>query len=516
MGWSENMNAQRKEQSAFSAAKWMTGSSYVAFVTGFVGNIFITKALGPESYGVYSYLVWMVSIAVGLTSGGINITVIQLISEAIGAKESDQANALLAWLRRMLWIGMLLMIALLVITLFFPVLYPSAVSEKLYLYLGFTALCTALKSAYIFDASASKGYAIFYTEALTNSLTGLVTLCASALLYLTGQGLNEYLALFAASSLMQPIMARRIMRHHNVAACSGPIPQDVRARTLSALGWNVALSLVGMLSTKSADTYLLGLQSLTVYVGYYNIASSLTKSGLDLLTSGFSSMLLPFISRARAEGGREKVQQLFSGAVRFYQFAGILVAGGAYLMSEPMVLLLYGPAYEEVIPALRVMALVGGMLLPNAAYSAAFIATDNHRARLAFIILSSAVSVITSIIFIPWLGYKGALISIFTGNVVTYAFVVVTAHVALKIRFPIKEVLLQWLSAGIPFFTLAMLLPTDSSLGWSFLATIIFGATFVFISLKIGAWPADDVNMLRNKSKIADQLINKLITRRTS
>ena len=510
----KKMNVQRKEQSAFSAAKWMTGSSYVAFVTGFIGNIFITKALGPEHYGVYSYLIWMVTIAVGLTSGGLNITVIRFISEAIGAKEPDQANALLAWLRRLLWTGMLLMTALLVVTLFFPAVYPSAVAEKLYLYLGFTALCAVLKSAYMFDASASKGYAIFYTEAVTNSVMGLATLCASALLYLTGQGLEGYLALFAVSSLAQPIMARQIMRRHHVTACPGPIPDDLKARTWSALRWNVTLSLVGMLSTKSADTYLLGLQSLTVYVGYYNIAASLTKSGLDLLTSGFSSMLLPFISRAGAEGGREKVQQLFSGAVRFYQFAGILVAGGAYLMSEPMVLLLYGPAYEEVIPALRVMALVGGMLLPNAAYSAAFIATDNHRARLAFIILSSVVSVITSIVFIPWLGYKGALISIFAGNVGTYVFVAVTAHVALKIRFPVKQVLLQWLSAALPFAALAMLLPLHSSLGVSLLATAAFGAVFVFMSLNIGAWPADDISMLRQKSKLADRLLDTLIIRR--
>ncbi len=510
------MNVQRKEQSAFSAAKWMTGSSYVAFVTGFIGNIFITKALGPEAYGLYSYLIWMVSVAVGLTSGGINITVIRFVSEAIGAKEPDQANALLAWLRRLLWAGMVLMTALLGASLFFPEMYPSAIAERLYLYLGFTALCAVLKSAYMFEASASKGYAIFYTEAVTNSVMGLATLCASALLYLTGQGLNAYLALFAISSLMQPIMARQIMRRHNVIACPGPIPADVQARTWSALRWNVALSLVSMLSTKSADTYLLGLQSLTAYVGYYNIAASLTKSGLDLLTSGFSSMLLPFISRAGAEGGKEKVQQLFSGAVRFYQFAGILVAGGAYLMSEPMVLLLYGPAYQEVIPALRVMALVGGMLLPNAAYSAAFIATDNHRARLAFIIVSALVSVITSVVFIPWMGYKGALISIFAGNVGTYAFVAVTAHVALKIRFPIQDVLLQWLSAAVPFAALVLVLPAHSPLYLSLLATFAFGAAFVFMSLNIGAWDANDIAMLRQRSKWADRLLNVLIVRRIS
>jgi O-antigen/teichoic acid export membrane protein len=508
------MTSKRKEQSAFSAAKWMTGSSYVAFVTGFVGNIFITKALGPEAYGIYSYLIWMVTISVGLTSGGLNITTIRFISEAIGAKEPDQANALFAWLRQLLWIGVVLMLSLLAITLCFPAVYPSAVSEEIYLYLGFTGLCAVLKSAYLFDASASKGYAIFYTEAVTNSTIGMMTVCASAVLYLCGQGLNAYLMLFAISSLLQPLIARQIMRRHQVTAHPGPIPDELKARAWGALRWNVALSLVGMLSTKSADTYLLGLQSLTAYVGYYNIASSLTKSGLDLLTSGFSSMLLPFISRAGAEGGREKIQQLFSGSVRFYQFAGILVAGGAYIMSESMVMFLYGPAYREVIPALRVMALVGGMLLPNAAYSAVFIATDHHRARMVFIILSAVISIITSVTFIPWLGYKGALISIFAGNVGTYLLVAATAHVGLKIYFPIKAVMLQWLSAALPFAALVWMLPPHSSLPLSILATFVFGAAFVFISLNIGAWHPEDIAMLRQKSTFIDRMLKTLMVGR--
>ncbi|MFX8805364.1 hypothetical protein ABTM67_19380, partial [Acinetobacter baumannii] len=90
----------------------------------------------------------------------------------------------------------------------------------------------------------------------------------------------------------------------------------------TAIRWNTSLTLVGMLSSKSMDTYLLGLQSLTTYIGDYNIASALTKSGMDLLTNGFSSMLLPFISRAQGEGGRERVQDIFAASVRFYHFMG--------------------------------------------------------------------------------------------------------------------------------------------------------------------------------------------------
>ena len=74
------MNIKRSQQSAFDAAKWMTGSSYIVFVTGFVNSIFITRGLGPEAYGVYSYLIWMVSTAVSLAGGGLNVTAIRFIA----------------------------------------------------------------------------------------------------------------------------------------------------------------------------------------------------------------------------------------------------------------------------------------------------------------------------------------------------------------------------------------------------------------------------------------------------
>ena len=48
------MDIKRAQQSAFSAAKWMTASSYITFATGFINSVFITRGLGPAAYGVYS------------------------------------------------------------------------------------------------------------------------------------------------------------------------------------------------------------------------------------------------------------------------------------------------------------------------------------------------------------------------------------------------------------------------------------------------------------------------------
>lgn len=508
------MNIKRAQQSAFDAAKWMTGSSYIVFVTGFVNSIFITRGLGPQAYGVYSYLIWMVSTAVSLAGGGLNVTAIRFIAEAIGRGDIDQGHAIFLRLRKVLWLALIGMSALLLATMFFPAVYPAEVSQRLVLHLVFVVLCAVLRATYMFEVSASKGYSVFHTEAITTTLISLGTTATTFTLYMTGQGLDAYLLLFLVAAVLHPIIAFVLMRRAGLRPSDGPLPDDIKAKLNEGVRWNTSLTLVSMLSSKSMDTYLLGLNALTTYVGFYNIAGSLSKSGMDLLTNGFSSMLLPFISRAQGEGGREKVQEIFSASVRFYQFMGVLVAAGGWLMSELIVHSLYGKAFDEVIPALQTMAIVGGLTTSSASYSAVFIATDNHQARLRFIFAGAGISVATAFIFIPWLGYTGALLSNAVGNILYVAMVGTVAHRSLGIRFPVRNVALQLLAALMALGVVELAVHDPSSIWRSIVATLLFGVLFLVITLNIGAWEKSDLDMLRKNSKPLGRLVDALQLRR--
>jgi O-antigen/teichoic acid export membrane protein len=494
------MKSRPLSQTALSAAKWMTGSSYVSFAASFIGSIFATRAMGPEAYGVYSYLVWLISLAVSLSTGFLNLTMIRFVAEAEGAGRHEEAAAMVARLRRWCWGTMTVAVLALLGVTQFPGIYPAHVAESIYLYTGFVAACVVFRAIFSFDASASKGYTVFYTEAIASAMTGLLAAGGGAILMLLDQKLPAFLILFAVTSALQMVVGKVVMKRFGVAeaAEAAPLNPEAHGKIMSAMRWNATFTVVNMLSTKSVDTYLLGLQSLTAYIGYYNIAASMTKSGLDLLTSGFSSMLLPMIARAGGEGGKEKIQEIFSLSVKFYQTVGILVACGAWIAAVPAVTALYGPAYLEVVPALKVMALTGGLILPHASFSAVFLATDNQRARTAFVFLSSAISVLTSLAFIPSRGYEGAMLSVFFGNVTTYAMVAVLAHKWLGIRFPLRSVLLQWVSALVPMALITFFLPIGHSVPLALLGELLFFVSFVFIALNLKAWGEAETEMMRN------------------
>ena len=508
------MDIKRAQQSAFSAAKWMTASSYITFATGFINSVFITRGLGPAAYGVYSYLIWMVTFSVSLTTGGLNVTAIRFMAEAIGQDNTAQADGIMRWLRRLLWLGLALMAAALLATALVPGMYPMEVAQRLYLHLGFTVLCAALRSVYMFEISASKGYSIFHTEAITTTTIGLSTTLLTSTFYFTHQGLDAYLLLFLAAAAAHPVIAAVLMHRAGIRPKPTVLSPDTKAKLGTAIRWNTSLTLVGMLSSKSMDTYLLGLQSLTTYIGYYNIASALTKSGMDLLTNGFSSMLLPFISRAQGEGGRERVQDIFAASVRFYHFMGTLVAAGGYLMAELIVHSLYGKAYDEVIPALQIMAVVSGLTTSSASYSAVFIATDNHQARLRFIFMGAGISIATAFVFIPWLGYQGALLSCAVGNALYVLMIAVVAHRSLHIRFPVRKIALQLLAAGGALAVVVLLLHDASSVWRTLSATLAFGVLYLVATVNIGAWEDSDLDMLRKNSRVLGRALDLLQLKR--
>ena len=62
------------------------------------------------------------------------------------------------------------------------------------------------------------------------------------------------------------------------------------------------------------------------------------------------------------------------------------------LLSRPGVVLMYGERYDAVVLALRVMIVVGGLTMGEAAFNALLSTTDNQRMRVVFACLSLVVT----------------------------------------------------------------------------------------------------------------------------
>lgn len=505
--------SKSRQHYAFVATKWMTGSSYVTFVTSAVNSVIVTHALGPQRYGTYSYLVWMITFVVGLASGGLNITAIRAISASIGKDAnapSAEALATFALLRRTLYKILTLAAVALWVSTLFPRLYPANLNAHLHAYMAFVLLCSAAKASYMFSVSASKGFMVFETEAIGNMATGVATPLLGLVLLYTHQGLSAFLGLLGVSMLAQLGIARLIMYRRGLVAVPPVGAIDVPGRLGSLFRWNILLSLVSQFSPKSIDTYLLGYLSLTVAVGQYSIAANLSRAGTDVLIAGFSAMLLPYLSRVQAEEGMARVQDVFVASACVYQFVGLLIAGAGYLLAHFIILTLYGSAFSQAIQAFQVMSLAAGIGLPLGAYSAVLIATDSVRLRMAYVVGMTLISLASSLTLVPRLGYTGALISILLGGSLSYLFAIILTRLVIGLRFPLRQVAAQWLCASSVLFALTELVPRRTAALSAIASTAAFGAAFAALSINLGGWRPKDLQAAARQSPVLSRLLDML------
>jgi O-antigen/teichoic acid export membrane protein len=501
------MSTSPARPSAFKAARLMAGSTYVSFITGLLASTFVARSLGPDAYGLYAYIVWLAAVCIGLVGSGVNMTVIRFVAEAVGKGDLPQASGVHHWLRQLFLVGMAVVAMALLASAWLPSIYPDGMASSLGFYLIVVLVCAVTKSAYLFSASVSKGHGAFSTEAVSTSLIGIVTLAATGLLYVLDAGLSSFLCLFMLSSVAHPLIASFMLRRQGIHARKATMDAELKARVANALGWNIALAVVGLLSGKAVDTFLLGHYGSAREVGFYNIASSLTRNGTELLAAGLSSILLPFLARAHGEGGIDKVKVIFATSVRYYQFAGIFLAGEGFLLAGPVVRLLYGPAFDDVALALRVMVLTAGVIIPVGAYSAVFSATDNQKAKFNYMLATSVISVVCGAVFIPWAGYHGALVSCAVGNALTYTVISVVAKRTIGVVFPLRPVLGQWAAGTLAFGLAYPLIAMGSHIALAIAAAVVFALVYAVLTVRFKTWTQEDLDRLARELPIVAPLL---------
>jgi O-antigen/teichoic acid export membrane protein len=308
--------------------------------------------------------------------------------------------------------------------------------------------------------------------------------------------LLAYLAAFALVSLGYGVMSRVMLRRGGMLASFQAPEPELEQSVRRHLFWTVLLVLAYTLSNKSIETYLLNATVGPAEVGFFAIAAALSRGGVDLLSSGLMTVMMPIMAHAFGEGGPDRVNAIMSNSLRYCFFLGLLLVGVGLLLSRPGVTLMYGDKYSEVVMPLRVMVLVGGLTLGESAFNALLSTTDNQRMRVVFSCASLAIAVAFAFALVPTYGLLGAVASYACSRLLVFALLAVGISRMMRLRLPVREFLRLAgcaLLAGGVSFGLVLLAP---GLWTEIVAGIVFALVFVFGTVFFNAWRASDVGHL--------------------
>ncbi|MDI1261169.1 oligosaccharide flippase family protein [Aquabacterium sp.] len=471
----------------------ITAATYVTTVMGLVVSTIIARSLGPEDYGRYSYLIWMSGLLVVFCNHGLGISGIRFVSEYLGRGQQQIARQIHGWLNK--WQQISTLLILLVFTIASWWLPMAGWEHHRTLLLSILIIGVASKAAYLFDVSIAKGHKKFSVEALTNTVMSLVYAAGVGLLALGKADLNDYAIFFGAVSFLHICMVWWLMRKNGISPDYTPCPPDLIQHIKPHIAWTVVLVAVATLSNKTIETFLLGTQVGAKEVGYFTIATTLTRGGIDLLSSSLTAMLMPIMAHAYGAGGSEKVNTILSDSIRYFLFFGLIIGGAGLIWSEPGIAILYGSQYQAVTPVLQVMVVVGGLTLPEGAFGALMSTTDNQKLRAGIATLSVLISAIAAFVLVPKFGLTGALVSHASTRVIIFLVTAIWIRKSLNVTFPISHIVRLCLAAMIAGTACWLLMPHHPAV----LTQIGIGFVYIFIllggTIVLKAWKAKDADM---------------------
>lgn len=488
------MSGNFDRSSVLKGAVLVTLSTYINYASGLVTSILVARALGSHDYGQYAYFVWLAGTLTSLYCGGVTFSAMRFVADQLGGGDIEGARRVHALLTG--WF----VAAVILVSVGYAAasrwLVPADWHQSVVLFVTLVLVAAATKAAYLFGASISKGHARFDIDANTTNLMSLVNVVGVVALVVFHSTINAYLIFFVALCVGHVLLVRLLMGRANITPSRAGLDPELKSRIATHCLWSALLFVVAAFSNKSFENVLLNWYIGPEAVAWFAIAAAMSRGGTDMLAAGLSSVLMPVMAHAFGSNDRERAYRIFSDAVRYYFFLGLLLSGIGYLWAEPVVLALYGEQYQPAVLGLQVMMIVGGLTLFDGAAASILTSTDNQSARVVVAVVTLVLTCATAVILIPKYGFVGALITHSVSRTTYFAASVAAAVWLLGCRLPYLELLRAVIAASVGVVIASLILTF-----WSGdLAEVVAGAAYVAGALAgsvlFRVWTSNDLKLV--------------------
>lgn len=476
------------------AAIFATASAYITFALGLLLSVLIARKLGPSAYGQYAYVVWLAGMLIMLGNHGLTGTGIKFISENMGRGDREKAMQVHGWLGR--WQKLSLLLTALAACVFVPLAKPAGWDGHMVALLSLVIVSFGFKAWSLFNTAMAKGYGAFNIEAITNVTSTMFSAVLVLLLFLFDAPLMGYLAAFAATSIMYWACSAWLLRKEAIQASMQTPEPALLAKVRPHLWWTILLALVGAAGARTVEILLTNRWLGAADMGYLAVALGLSRGGTELLVAGLGAIIMPIMGYAFGSGDPAQVRRVFENSTRYYQFVGLILAGGGCFWSEALITLMYGERYVSAIPVLRIFVATSGSLLISGAASAILSNSDNQRFRVGVSVLSFMISAAMAFALIPRYGLIGAALASTASGWLCYAVTVVGIKVYTGLSIPWVDLARQYLAAGLATVPAAVVY--QASDGWvqRWIPGIVYGLALLLFSLVVKVWRTDELEYL--------------------
>lgn len=222
------------------------------------------------------------------------------------------------------------------------------------------------------------------------------------------------------------------------------------------------------------DIVMLGKMKGEEVAGWYGVSYHLFFA-LATIPGAFFSAVFPVMSRFFKES-KELLKKTYQKSFKLVVGAGIPVSVGSFLLSEKIILFLFGPQYQNSITALKILSflIIFSYLNGLAGY---FLISINRQALTAKILaMTTGINVILNFLLIPRYSFIGAACATVVSEILFFIFFFLSARGEIS-SIPLKEIAKSIISAAIMGLLIVILIQQ----GFTLFPLIAIGAmTYLF------------------------------------
>lgn len=475
-----------------------------------VVGIVLARNLGTEQYGMYSLLMWFLSLAGLMVNLGIGEMTKRFVAEAVGQQNHRAVKGIVRFtLIVRASAGLIASLLILGLASYLSKVFHSPVDDSYFM------LMAALLLPYIMFVTFSGIFAGFqkfeYSAALTLMVSPLRTVLVIIFGFL-GLGvkgvLTIYLGLWIVAIVLGIILLKRLIPLQDMLKPALLEPERRKGAVKYSLA---AMGILGVdyVLWQQAEVMFLGMWRPVTEVGFYNMAYKFPSTAVESVPFVFGGTLLPAISEQFGKGNMDKIKQIYRNAARYLMMLSFPIATGGIALSQPLIILLYGADYAPAIILMQIIFIPLAMRGLMHSVSSVIYGIKEPGFILKTGIILIIVSIGLNLWLIPKYGAVGAAIATSIPRIAALPFYIRFISKKIGERWPVRDTLkiaLASIIMGVSVYAIQYFCSNIVSICVGVPAGIVIYLIALFITGSIGT---EDIDILKRVETRLPQVLRQ-------
>jgi len=383
---------------------WLTAQTAITGLCGLIVSMALARMLGPEEYGRYSYVIWLMGVIVLIASYGLPSAMTRYIADCYTV-DSVAAKSIFGGILRA---GALIALA---VALVFSAsaAYPDLRLQRLIIALiALQIVPMVMGRLYSSAAAGIQKYELNARIALvTNPLQAVLLILA------VGQGyaLTGILTVLLAVNIIQWIMSVFLLRpffRFQRSGASIPLAPELKQRIRSFAFTVFLLAILDAVVWQKSEILFLERFSTLKEISFYSLAFTLTYMMMQI-PAGCSNVLFPAFSELFGHSETGKLRKGYAAATKILALLTVPIGLAGMVAAPAIIGLLYGPEYASSARLLQMLLIAGMVTTFNRPVSSILYSTERQSIILRVSIALAIVNIILDVSLIPFFGAMGAV-----------------------------------------------------------------------------------------------------------